>query len=147
MKEVIKILLADDDADDCIFFREALDDLPYAISLTTVNNGVELMKVLMVDQDYNPNVLFLDLNMPMKNGIECLAEIKAHSVLKHIPVIICSTSYNSEVVTALYDIGADYYIRKPGSFHELKQFISKILSAMANKNLGQPSLKEFVLQP
>jgi len=68
------LLLADDDTDDCFFFREALGELPFMSTLTTVNNGVELMNRL-TDQSYHlPDILFLDLNMPLKTGIECLME-------------------------------------------------------------------------
>jgi CheY-like chemotaxis protein len=72
----LRVLLADDDADDCLFFKEALEELPLSTSLTIVNDGDQLMKWLLKNTSRLPHVLFLDLNMPRKNGFECLTEIR-----------------------------------------------------------------------
>ena len=69
----INILLADDDLDDCLFFQKALDSLAINSNLDIVNDGYELMKYLNEQTETLPNVLFLDINMPRKNGIECIA--------------------------------------------------------------------------
>ena len=71
------ILLADDDTDDCIFFKEALDELLLPTKLMTVHDGEQLMHLLANESTELPDVLFLDLNMPRKNGFECLEEIKS----------------------------------------------------------------------
>ena len=77
MKQQYNLLLADDDEDDCDFFKEALDELLLPTSLVTVNDGVQLMDFLSESGAENlPDILFLDLNMPRKNGLECLTEIK-----------------------------------------------------------------------
>ena len=116
-KPKYNLLLADDDEDDCAFFKEALDDLGLAISFNTVVNGVDLMKYLS-DKFYGdlPDILFLDLNMPLKSGFECLSEIKLIDKLKDLPVIIFSTSLDMKVVDLLYERGATFYIQKPGRF-------------------------------
>ena len=115
------LLLADDDSDDCIFFKDALDDLPVSVNLITVKDGVELMQTLSSNTQQLPDILFLDLNMPRKTGFECLSEIKENERLKHLPIIILSTSLDMKVVNSLHDMGAHYYIRKPGEFKQLKK--------------------------
>lgn len=141
------LLLADDDCDDCLFFQEALDELAFESRLTTVNDGVELMTFLKDDSSTLPAALFLDLNMPLKSGFECLTEIKLIENLKQIPVIIFSTSYDIKVVDLLYDKGATYYIRKPGAFEDLKKVINEAVQLVSNKFFVQPDRSGFVIQP
>ena len=131
--ERINILLADDDKDDCFLFREALSELPVDTSLETVYDGEQLMSYLSERADRLPHVLFLDLNMPRKNGFECLSEIKHNEKLKHLPVVMFSTSYprdmhyENDLMKLLYKIGARDYIRKPENFNLLKEVIYDIL--------------------
>ncbi|MEP6806691.1 MAG: response regulator [Flavobacterium sp.] len=139
------LLLADDDEDDCAFFKEALDEIVVPADLVTVNDGVELMKFLAVNT--LPDILFLDLNMPRKNGHECLTEIKQKEELKDLPVIIFSTSLDNEIVDKMYEKGATYYIRKPGDFSKLKKVIENALITASKNNFKQPARAEFILQP
>lgn len=145
-KQIYNLLLADDDDDDCIFFKEALDELSLSVVLATVHDGVELMGYLEAAADNLPDILFLDLNMPRKNGYECLTEIKDIESLKQLPVIIFSTSLDSKNVDLLYDMGATYYIRKPGDFSKLKKVISDALAKASENNFGQPERAQFILQ-
>ena len=92
----LNILLADDDADDRYFFERALQDLPITTNLKTVPDGARLMEYLYKNTDHLPDVLFLDNNMPRKNGSECLAEIKNNAQLKGIPIVMCSTSLGND---------------------------------------------------
>ena len=107
------LLLADDDEDDRGFFKEALDELSFPVNLTTVNDGVELMDLLLNTTGNIPDILFLDLNMPRKSGFECLKEIKKIDKLKHLIIIVFSTSLDSNIVDLMYENGANYYIQKP----------------------------------
>ena len=141
----LNLLLADDDLDDCIFFKEALEELSVSTKLTTVNDGVQLMQLLSKEKEVMPDVLYLDLNMPRKNGFDCLVEIKSDEKLKQIPVIIYSTSFDKEVVNLLHERGAQFYIRKPAEFHNLKNVIQKSLELIADANKEQPSIEKFVL--
>lgn len=143
--ERIDLLLADDDTDDCDFFKDALNDLPLSTTLTTVHNGVELMKLLTQKEFNLPYALYLDLNMPRKNGFECLAEIKLNETLKQLPVIIFSTSFDKEVVKLLYAQGADYYIRKPAEYSNLKKIILKSIILIAESKRRQTATEEFVI--
>src|SRR5665647_2218424 len=89
----LNILLADDDTDDCIFFKEALRELLLYTNLTTVQDGEQLMQLLTNETNELPHILFLDLNMPRKNGFECLSEIKQNKNLKDLPVVIFTTFF------------------------------------------------------
>ncbi|MEO6131159.1 MAG: response regulator [Saprospiraceae bacterium] len=142
----LRLLLADDDNDDCIFFKEALDDLPYQTLLNTVVGGVELLHYLSKNRDSLPDALFLDLNMPRKTGFECLNEIRQCEYLKDLPVIILSTSYDQEVINLLFERGAQYYMRKPGDFHKLKLLIHKAIVMICEQKVLKPSKSCFVLQ-
>ena len=139
------LLLADDDVDDCIFFREALEELPIIASLTTVNDGVELMRLLSGKLTSFPDMLFLDLNMPRKTGYECLSEIKSDDKLKHLPVVILSTSFEYDIANLLYKNGADFYLRKPGDFSVLKQLIYKTINLVTNLKTKPRSEGSFVV--
>lgn len=146
-KTSISLLLADDDVDDCFFFKEALQELPISAKLTTVNDGVQLMELLSAKETPQPDALFLDLNMPRKSGFECLTEMKTIDKLMNIPVIIYSTSLNVEVVDLLYQKGALYYIRKPGEFDKLKKVIFEAVMLTSQNKLKQPARDNFILQP
>jgi len=141
----LNILLADDDTDDCIFFKQAVEECIPLPHLTAVHDGEQLMQLLVNEKNELPHVLFLDLNMPRKNGFECLSEIKENAKLKALPVIIFSTSYEQEVVNQLYQNGAQYFIRKPAAFLQFKQIIQQTLELIAQGNISQPTRENFVL--
>jgi CheY-like chemotaxis protein len=144
--KALNILLADDDRDDCSFFKDALDELQLSTSLTVVHDGEQLMQILTNENNELPQILFLDINMPRKNGFECLSEIKQHETLKDLPVIIFSTSLEQEVVNLLYANGARYFIRKPADFALFKEIILHTLKLILQQNNVQPSREEFVLR-
>jgi CheY-like chemotaxis protein len=139
------LLLSDDDSDDCYFFQEALNGLPISTHLTTVHDGEQLMEFLVQQKTPLPHVLFLDLNMPRKNGFECLLEIKDNKNLKHLQVIIFSTSFDPKVVDLLFNNGAQYIIRKPPEFSQLKKVIHLALTLISKEIVSQPTRDEFVL--
>jgi CheY-like chemotaxis protein len=121
-----KIFLADDDSDDCLLFEEALREVCTESSLTTANDGIELMKIL--ESEHLPDLIFLDLNMPRKNGFECLSEIRQQSIFNHIPIIIFSTTAQPEAVHNVYENGANYFVCKPNTFQLLKNTIHHVLA-------------------
>ena len=129
----LNILLADDDIDYNSFFGDALKGIPIATHLTTVRDGEQLMAYLSKHLDHLPDVLFLDLSMPRKNGFECLIEIKEDEKLKNLPVILFSTAfpqdmlYEEKMITMLCNMGANSFIRKRGDFSILKQSIHQAL--------------------
>ncbi len=142
----LSVLLADDDTDDCIFFKEAVEELTMDTQLTTLDDGEQLMAHLNGKINELPDVLFLDLNMPLKNGFECLSEIKSNPGLKLLPVIIFSTSLEQEVVNQLYKNGAQYFIRKPPDFSQFKKIIHQtFITIIIPKIISQPAREYFVL--
>lgn len=141
----INILLADDDKDDCMFFQEAVEELPLQTRLTTVHDGEQLMQLLTNTSNAIFDILFLDLNMPRKNGIECLTEIKSIENLNSLPVIIFSTSHDKTIADLLYNNGAQHYICKPADFSELKRVIQLALTLTLGKNIPQPTKENFLL--
>ena len=139
----ICVLLADDDSDDRHFFEKAIKTLPIATILATVQDGEELMNYLNKNFDILPDVLFLDINMPKKNGLECLVEIQQNLKLKDLPVIIYSTSLHDDVADLLYNKGAYYYVRK-NDIAELKMVLHHILTLLAENRFIRPVQKEFI---
>ncbi len=145
MPRPLNILLADDDKDDCFLFDEAIEELPLAVNLTIVHDGEELMQLLTDALDNFPDALFLDLNMPRKNGFECLSEIRGNIKFTHLPIIIFSTSFDPEIANQLYKKGAYYYMRKPSGFSNLRKAIHQALTQVTESANGQPPKEEFVL--
>jgi CheY-like chemotaxis protein len=140
------ILHADDDSDDCLFFKEALEELSLPTSHKSVNDGDELMQYLANETNDLPDVLFLDINMPRKDGSECLEEIKFNERLKQLTVVIFSTGADPEVVKKLYKNGAHYYIKKPSDFSKFKKIIQyTFVTLIAQKNISQPIQENFML--
>ncbi|MEP7110779.1 MAG: response regulator [Ferruginibacter sp.] len=140
----IHVLLADDDSDDRLFFEKVLKALPVPTQLVTIVDGEKLMTYLFNNSDNLPDVLFLDLNMPRKNGSECLSEIKINEKLKQLPVIIYSTSLHEDVADLLYNKGAQYYVRKT-DLDDLRKSLYKVLTMMTEKKFARPARDQFIL--
>ncbi|MFV8370249.1 response regulator [Flavobacterium sp. LB2R40] len=126
--DYINICLADDDEDDRLFFTDAFGELKINTKVNTFNDGVELMNYLNNSESILPNVLFLDLNMPKKNGVECLLEIKKNEKLNDIAIAIYSTSSSEEHIEETFINGANIYIKKPNDFDTLKKILSDIVT-------------------
>ncbi|HMH23005.1 MAG TPA: response regulator [Puia sp.] len=141
----VRVLLADDDIDDCLLFKEALEELPLSTRLTIVNDGDQLMKMLLKNTSQLPHVLFLDVNMPRKNGFECLAEIKLNDKLKSLPVILYSTSSEQDVIDRLFQNGAQHFIRKPSDFSQLKRVIHYSLTLIMQEISLKRTKNNFIL--
>jgi PleD family two-component response regulator len=136
------LLLAEDDEDDFILFREAIKDFPGLLKLDWVKNGEELMDMLNHEKS---DLIFLDINMPLKNGFECLTEIRGDDNLKHIPVIIYSTSDDSKLVNWMYNAGANLYLCKPTEFKKLKIRIHTAIAMDWQKQTPFSTPERFVL--
>jgi CheY-like chemotaxis protein len=127
-KDFITIALADDDEDDRLFFRDAFDELKINTTVSTCNDGVELMAYLFEPSTILPNILFLDLNMPRKNGFECLLEIRKETKFNDMAIAIYSTSSSEEDIENTFVHGANIYIKKPSDFATLKKVLSEIVT-------------------
>ncbi len=126
--EIIRVMLADDDEDDRLFFTEAFQEIKIKTTVTTLNNGIELMNYLNKEDAVLPHVLFLDLNMPGKTGLDCLREIKSIDRLKNIAIAIYSTSASDEDIEDTFVEGANVYIKKPHEFSTLKNVLSDVIT-------------------
>lgn len=119
------ILQIDDDYDDCSFFLEALEEVS-AAAYTAIHNPVQALQQL-INSEIQPDIIFLDINMPIMNGMELLTEMKKKDPIKDIPVIIFSTSISIDAQKKLQDLGAiDYYI-KPNDFSVLKNLLKSLI--------------------
>ncbi len=132
-KITITILIADDDEDDSMLIREALAESELPMNLYFVSNGEELLDYLYnrgkftnKNQAPRPGLILLDLNMPKKNGLEVLKDIKQDPSLRHIPVVVLTTSDSKEDIYHTYDLGANSFIVKPVTFASLVEVMKNI---------------------
>ncbi len=124
----ISVLLADDDEDDRLIFQDALREIKFKTEVRTVSDGMALMEHLNQPEVNLPQVIFLDLNMPLKSGMDCLHEIKSSGRFGNIAVAIYSTSASEEDIEETFVRGANVYIRKPDDFNELKRILEKVIT-------------------
>ncbi|MES2629224.1 MAG: response regulator [Bacteroidota bacterium] len=123
------ILLADDDSDDRDMFCEALSDIDHSISCQCSINGAEALKALK-DFETLPKLVFLDLNMPVMNGWECLELLQQDSAYSDIPVIMISTSSHQKDINKAFKQGAQGYLVKPNNFNDLTRILREITANM-----------------
>lgn len=122
----LKICLVDDDQDDREIFQEAFNDLNSGNDLSTFNNGLEVIDYL-TSVEVIPDIIFLDLNMPLIGGLETLREIRKNERLKTLSVAIYSTSSTDKDIEETLAAGANIYITKPASFSSLKDMLKKVI--------------------
>ena len=126
--EAMHIILTDDDVDDRLFFKEAMDEIKIKTVVSFLNDGIQLIDYLNQPGVRLPNVVFLDLNMPLKNGMECLKEIRMNSHLNDLAVVIYSTSSSEQDIEDAFVHGANIYIKKPNDFSELKSTLAQVIT-------------------
>lgn len=125
--EKVSIFYLDDDADDRLLFEEALTEVNENVELTALEDSDELLYILE-NPPPTPNLIFVDLNMPRKNGYQILKEIKANNSFKKLPVLILTTSSEKTVIENARSLGADAFITKPSNFNSLKAILKQCLS-------------------
>ncbi|WP_373494586.1 response regulator [Aquiflexum sp.] len=124
----IRIVLAEDDEDDRLFFKEAINQLDLNTEIKFVADGDELLKYLNDPESHFPDLVFLDLNMPRKGGIQSLSEIRASQKLTGLSVAIYSTSSSDEDIENCFIGGANVYIKKPNNIESLKSVLFKVIT-------------------
>jgi CheY-like chemotaxis protein len=142
----LHILLADDDAGDRLLFTEAFRELKINALVQTVKGGIELMELLTMKDARLPYLLFLDLNMPIKSGFECLKEIRSNEKLKEIYIAIYSTSAAEKDIQETFLNGANIYITKPGDFNLLVQVLEKAVNTVFLYQQGAFNRENFLLR-
>jgi CheY-like chemotaxis protein len=120
------ILMVDDDSDDQEFVKIAIKMYSPKIKVECVNNGFEAIDFL--NKRIEPDLIILDLNMPKKNGKEVLKYIKTEDELKHIPVLIYTTSSSPDDVNETYKLGANSFLSKPQQFKDVISSMNLICS-------------------
>jgi CheY-like chemotaxis protein len=122
-----KLLLVDDDADDRKYFMEAVNEIDASIECMIAKDGNQALDLLNDPASPLPDYIFLDLRMPKINGRQCLMQIKSSERLKHIPVIVYTTSREVEESEEMHSIGAVSFITKPTNTEEIYYVISQAL--------------------
>jgi CheY-like chemotaxis protein len=120
------ILLVDDDIDDLEIFCSALEGIELDAECFTARNGQDALQKL-TSGEVKPEIIFLDLNMPLMNGKQFLKEIKQKPVLNNIPVVILSTSSDPESINETKKLGASHFLTKPDKFSVWEKILSDIL--------------------
>jgi CheY-like chemotaxis protein len=116
--ELKVVMIVDDDTDDRLFFREAVQELNASVTCLEATDGTNALKTLK-QQEVLPQYIFLDLNMPIMNGIEFLRTISVDPVLKSIPVIVYTTSVSPDDMKITSELGARYYLPKTAELSKL----------------------------
>jgi CheY-like chemotaxis protein len=136
------ILLVDDDQDDQYFFREALNHLDGNLKLSSASSHYEALAFLNV---HTPHFIFLDINMPVANGKDCLQYIRSNKKFDEVHVIMLTTSSNEKDINDCYSLGANLYVSKPLSSSDYAAIIKKIFFLYDRNELRYRSRNEFVL--
>jgi len=138
----LNVLLVDDDSEESYLFNEALEHAHLKIVLSRATDGNDLINYL--HSKPAPDLVFMDLNMPYKDGLEALTEIRSNLKFKRLPLIIYSTTKNEDSINACYEKGADMFVIKPSDFDELMQVVEKVCR-YDWKNYKKPSRENFVI--
>jgi two-component system, response regulator len=124
------VLMADDDEDDRLLARDAFEECEADVDLRFVEDGEQLMDYLHGHGEWlgcpRPSLILLDLNMPKKDGRECLAAIKENPSLRRIPVVVISTSKAEEDVLRSYDLGVSSFVSKPVTYESLLELVRRL---------------------
>jgi CheY-like chemotaxis protein len=126
----IEVLLVEDDPGDVLMTREAFEEHKVGNRLNVVSDGVDALAYLRKEKPFQgatrPDLILLDLNLPRRDGREVLAEIKNDSVLRHIPVVVLTTSQADEDVLRSYQLHANAYVTKPVDFERFVTVVKQI---------------------
>ena len=120
------VLNVDDDLEDREFFCEALREIEPSVTCLVAGSGMEAL-ALLHDQTTLPDYIFLDINMPVMDGKECLTELKQNSKFREIPVIIYSTTNDPTEIKSFYRLGASSFMHKPNTFRQLHHMLHGFL--------------------
>ncbi|WP_018615419.1 response regulator [Segetibacter koreensis] len=140
----INILIADDDNDDVLMLTEALQDNLPSCKCIHKQDGIAALR--HIKTDVNPDIVFLDVNMPLKDGINCLKDIYNHNLLPTTPIVIWSTSQNMKDIKIADEYGAAFYIIKPTSFSEFKKIIKRAIELLGKPKSERVDKSNFVLR-
>lgn len=138
-----RVMIAEDDDDDYYIFSVAMEEISFTVMLSRAIDGEMLLKMMEV---HTPDILFIDLMMPCKNGKECLREIRSNTKYDTLPIIVYSSLSDLTNVEYCYREGSNLFAIKPNSIGELKVILERILSINWKKTLYFPPKSEFVMR-
>lgn len=142
-QELTYVLLAEDDDDDYLIFSLAVNDITSVrVELKRAENGDILMRLL---DEKHPDLLFLDLLMPCRDGRQCIREIRANRKFDSLPIIVYSSMSDLESIEFCYREGTNLYARKPSSLTDLKSILEKIFAMDWKRMLYYPPMSQFVI--
>jgi CheY-like chemotaxis protein len=140
----LNILIVDDDEDDSLSLSEAIQDILPSCNFYFEGDGNAALRFIKTKAA--PDLVFLDLNLPIKNGMDCLKEIYNLNLLPGTPIVIYSTSNNTQEVDEAYNHGAMFYIVKPTSDKELTKLVKLAISILGKPKSERVDKSNFVLQ-
>jgi CheY-like chemotaxis protein len=132
-----KFLLVDDDCDDTELFSEAMESVDASVSCLNASHGKEALDKLQKQEIQRPDIIFLDINMPVMDGWQFLSKIKQTENLREIPIIMYSTSSKKSDVRTAMSSGALCFFTKPDSFQRLKKILQIVVLHMENGKLDK----------
>lgn len=138
------VVIAEDDDEDYFIFTLAIKELSIKVVLTRAENGDILLQLL---DEKNPDIVFLDLLMPCKDGRTCLKEIRANKKYDTVPIVVYSSLNDLKSIEFCYREGSNLYAIKPSTLNELKTVLEKIFSIDWKKMLYFPPRSKFVINP
>jgi CheY-like chemotaxis protein len=135
----LHIILADDDPDECMIFTQCLEEVMPDSKITCVEDCKGLLAYLENgdgngDGNANPDLVFLDLNMPLTSGQECLQKVIQSKFLNKVPIIVYSTASRANIVEECYRIGASMYVVKPSDTRKLRETIEAVVKRYVDQN-------------
>lgn len=141
--KTIKILIADDDWDDIVLLKETLQNIFPLTDIVDVSDGIAALRHIKTCS--KPDLVFLDLNMPLENGLNCLKDIFNLELLPNVPIIIYSTSNNIKDIDEAYKYNASFYVIKPNSYKVLNQIIEQLIKQLEVTGGQRVDKENFVL--
>lgn len=142
MNKVKNVILAEDDLDDVLIFQLAVDELQIKVELRHAEDGDKLFILL---KQLIPDIIFLDINMPCKDGVACIVEIRKNQKLNNVPVIMYTSFKSMKYIDECYANGANFYVIKASSILDLAEKLKKIFSIDWKNYMYYPPKSEFIM--
>ena len=143
-KKKFLIAVVDDDQDDRELFIDVAKEIENFLEILQFENGSTFLNYLKKSKSDLPNLVFLDLNMPIMGGMQCLVRLREFVNVDELPVVIYSTSSSTQYVDEAYSLGANLYIPKPNDFNDLKRCVDSVFKMVLDEKMITPNKKTFL---
>jgi response regulator RpfG family c-di-GMP phosphodiesterase len=144
LEEELNVLMAEDDIDDFEILADAISKVPVKIVLSRAENGDVLMKLI---HEKIPDLLFLDIILPQRDGRDCIREIRSDKKFDSLPIIVYTSLKDLDTIEFCYRWGTNLFVHKPQSYSDIAHIVRKIFAINWKKLQYYPSRNEFVLNP